>query len=247
MELHPHVLYSKSCRCSRDFERGNVPRSIGGSIKLKLHLRQLNSRKATGSEKIPAWFLKPFCKELAIVVHDIIGSSIIRCKYPSSYKRALVTQIPKVLLPTDIENHFRQISILPQMGKVLGKMLLKLNSTDLKIHDSHHASTSERSTASALPCISHNWFNVTEKLRDKNEMHALFTDFRKAFDLVDHGILLRKLAVMNVTKGFCLWVRSFLDGKSQQVNSGGSLSSTKPCPARVPQGSVVSPTSLTCT
>ena len=44
----------------------------------------------------------------------------------------------------------------------------------------------------------------------KEGVHALFTDFRKAFDLVDHGILLRKLAAMNVTEAFRLWIRSFL-------------------------------------
>jgi hypothetical protein len=47
--------------------------------------------------------------------------------------------------------------------------------------------------------------------------HALFIDFRKAFDLVDHGILLRKLAEINVTKAFWLWIRSFLEDRRQQV------------------------------
>ena len=117
-----------------------------------------------------------------------------------------------------------------------------LNSTDLKIHNSQHAFTNDRSTVSALASISQNWFNATDNLRDKNGVHAFFMEFRKAFDLVEHGILLRKLAEMNVTKGFWLWVRIFLDGRSQQVNVGGSLSSIKPCPAGVPQGSVISPT-----
>ena len=103
----------------------------------------------------------------------------------------------------------RQISILPQMAKVLEKLQLNLNSTDLKIHNSQHAFTNDRSTVSALASISQNWFNATDNLRDKNGVHALFIEFRKAFDLVDHGILLRKLAEMNVTKGFWLWVRSF--------------------------------------
>ena len=67
-------------------------------------------------------------------------------------------------------------------------------------------------------------------------------DFRKAFDLVDHGILLRKLAELNVPKCFWLWTRSFLEGRSQQVNLVGALSSTMPCPLGVPQGSVLSPT-----
>jgi hypothetical protein len=62
----------------------------------------------------------------------------------------------------------------------------------------------------------------------------LFIDFRKAFDLVDDGILLKKLAKMNVTKGFWLWTRSFLEGRSQQINLVGTLSSIKSCPAGVP-------------
>ena len=121
---------------------------------VKATLRHLNSRKATGSDKIPAWFLKRFCEELATVVHDIISSSILQHKYPSSYKHALVTPIPKVLPPTDIENDFLQISILPQMAKVLEKLQLNLNSTDLKIHNSQHAFTNDRSTVSALASIS---------------------------------------------------------------------------------------------
>ena len=137
------------------------------------------------------------------MVHDIICSSITQCKYPTLYKHALVTQIPKVCPPTDTENDFRQISILLQLAKVLEKLQLILNNSDLQINDSQHAFTTERSTVPALTCISQNWFNATDNSHDKNGVHALFIDFRKAFDLVDHyEILLRKLAEMNVIKGF---------------------------------------------
>ena len=98
---------------------------------------------------------------------------------------------------------------------------------------------------SALTNISQNWFNVTDNTHSaKNGVHALFIDFRKAFDLVDHGILLRKLAEMNVTKAFWLWTRSFLKDRRQQVKLAGTLSSLKPCTAGVPQGSVMSPAAL---
>ena len=50
---------------------------------------------------------------------------------------------------------------------------------------------------------------------------------------------------MNVTEGFWLWTRSFLDGRSQQVNLGGVSSTIKSCPAGVPQGSVISHTLFT--
>ena len=186
--------------------------------------------------------LKRYCEELAPIVHDIICASIKECEYPTAYKHALVIPVPKVNPPRDIENDFRQISILPQMAKVLKKLQLKLNLPSSRINDNQHAFTSKRSTVSALTNISQNWFNVTDNTHSaKNGVHALFIDFRKAFDLVDHGILLRKLAEMNVTKSFWLWTRSFLEDRRQQVKLAGTLSSVKPCPAGVPQGSVMSP------
>ena len=73
-------------------------------------------------------------------------------------------------------------------------------------------------------------------------VHAVFIDFRKAFDLVDHKSLLNKLALMNINKPFWLWIKSFLSGIVQQVNINGSLSSIASCAAVVPQGSVIAPT-----
>ncbi|CAB3978984.1 Hypothetical predicted protein [Paramuricea clavata] len=213
--------------------------SIG---QVKTALKQLNSKKANGSDGIPAWVLKRYCEELAPIVHDIICASIKECEYPTAYKHALVIPVPKVNPPRDIENDFRQISILPQMAKVLEKLQLKLNLPSSRINDNQHAFTSKRSTVSALTNISQNWFNVTDNTHSaKNGVHALFIDFRKTFDLVDHGILLRKLAEMNVTKAFWLWTCSFLEDRRQQVKLAGTLSSVKPCPAGVPQGSVMSP------
>ena len=213
--------------------------SIG---QVKTALKQLNSKKATGSDGIPAWVLKRYWEELAPIVPDIICASIKECEYPTAYKHALVIPVPKVNPPRDIENDFRQISILPQMAKVLEKLQLKLNLPCSRINDNQHAFTSKRSTVSALTNISQNWFNVTDNTHSaKNGVHALFIDFRKAFDLVDHGFLLRKLAEMNVTKAFSLWTRRFLKDRRQQVKLAGTLSSVKPCPAGVPQGSVMSP------
>ena len=214
--------------------------SIG---QIKATLKHLNPRKATGSDEIPSWLLKRYNEELAPVIHNIICSSISQAKYPTLYKHALVTPVPKIYPPNDMDNDFRQISVLPQLAKVLESIQLKLNRGDLKIKDNQHAFTHGRSTVSALASITQNWFNKTENSRDgRMGVHALFIDFCKAFDLVDHGFLLRKLAKMNVSKSFWLWTRSFLEGRSQQVKLRGALSSIRPCLTGVPQGSVISPT-----
>ena len=122
----------------------------------------------------------------------------------------------------------------------LERAQLQLNQKDITLRPSQYSFTKDRSNISALIAITQPWFNATDSTcRDTAGIHALFIDFRKAFDLVDYGIL---LAYMNVNKNFWLWVKSFLSGRTQQVKLNQALTSIAGCPAGVPQGSVLSPT-----
>ena len=186
---------------------------------------------------------KAYISVLAPIVHDIITASIKQCKYPSCYKHGLVTPVPKVYPPVDISNDVRQVSVLPHIVKILERVQSQLNQKDILLRPSQHGFTKDRSTTSALIAITQPWFNATDGTsRDKAGIHALFIDFRQAFDLIDHGILLNKLALMNVNKSFWIWVKSFSSGRTQQIKLNQSMSSIASFPAGVPQGSVLSPT-----
>ena len=127
-----------------------------------------------------------------------ICCSIKECKFPKLYKHGLITPVPKVNCPNDIENDFRQVSVLPQIAKVPEKHQLLLNKSDIVVNNTQHGFTENRSTVAALTFLSQNWYNATDNSKEgRSGVHALFLDFRKAFDLVDHGILLRKLAELN--------------------------------------------------
>jgi hypothetical protein len=76
-------------------------------------------------------------------------------KLPSLYKHALISPVPKVQPLRDINNDFRQISVLPQLAKILEKIPLQLNIEDLKIKNNQHAFTQHRSTVSALISTTH--------------------------------------------------------------------------------------------
>ena len=104
--------------------------SIG---QVKTVLRHLNPRKATGSNNIPAWCLKRYAEELSPVVYDIVVASIVQCKYPTSYRHAIISPIPKICPPTDLDNDFRQVSVLPQLEKVIEKLQLQINKSSFKI------------------------------------------------------------------------------------------------------------------
>jgi len=93
-----------------------------------------------------------------------------------------------------------------------------------------------------LASITQDWYNATDSGSPYNGVHVIFVDFRKAFDLVDHGVLLTKLAAMGITKSFWKWTQRYLSGITQQVNLPGVLSRHSEVIAGVPQGGVISPT-----
>ena len=135
----------------------DVPLPLPSVRQVKSTLKHLNPKKAAGADGIPAWLLKRFNEELALVVHNIICASIVQCKYPKPYKHALICPVPKVNPPKYIDIDFRQISVLPQLAKVLEKLQLSLHSQQLTPRHNQHAFTQNRSTVSALTCISQNW------------------------------------------------------------------------------------------
>ena len=101
-----HKIYSSQAKCylhlyktasGEEKKRNYYSPSIG---QVKAARKRLNPKKATGYDGVPAWFLKHFHEELAPVIHDIICASILQCKYPTPYKRALVTPVQSVILST---------------------------------------------------------------------------------------------------------------------------------------------------
>ena len=67
----------------------DVPPPLPSVGQVKSTLKHLNPKKATGVDGIPAWLLKRFNEELALVVHNIICASIVQCKYPKPYKEGI--------------------------------------------------------------------------------------------------------------------------------------------------------------
>ena len=76
----------------------------------------------------------------------------------------------------------------------------------------------------------------------KKSIHAVFFDFQKAFDIVDHTILLRKLQKFNLPSWIIPWVAQYLDNRVQRVKIGEKISKWSPVLAGIVQGSVLGPT-----
>jgi len=70
---------------------------------------------------------------------------------------------------------------------------------------------------------------------------AIYTDFSKAFDRVDHGILIKKLKKYGISGPILSWISSYLSERSQIVKFQGRLSKTIKVLSGVPQGSHLGP------
>ena len=94
------------------------------------------------------------------------------------------------------------------------------------------------STLTALLEASNNWcVNVDKGLLNG----VIFIDLKKAFDTIDHEIILQKLAKYGVDQDALKWFKSYLKNRLQRCNVNNHLSSATPLNCGVPQGSIIGP------
>ena len=161
--------------------------------------------------------------------------------FPSEWKTARVSPIFKKGKKND-PNNYRPISVIPAVAKIFEKVIFEqlYNYFNIKRLLTHCQSgfRSLHSTLTALLEATSNWsVNIDSGLLNG----VIFIDLKKAFDTIDHDILLRKLQIYGVDQSSLKWFQSYLSGRSQKCNVNGCLSSSVPVAYGVPQGSNLGP------
>ena len=82
------------------------------------------------------------------------------------------------------------------------------------------------------------WLNAIE---NSKMVGVMLVDFKKAFDLVDHQILIKKLEIYGLKADTLLWFNTYLSNRKQQVAINNSKSEFKHISCGVPQGSILGP------
>ena len=135
---------------------------------------------------------------------------------------------PLVKLPIEIDTpELHEISEL----RIL-RLLSKLNLLKASVRNS--------STTQALIHMIHRWAQGTDG--NGATVRATLYDYRKAFDLIDHDILVRKLTVLDIPKQIINWIIDFLSGRSQRIKlAKGCFSEWESVLSGVPQGTKLGP------
>lgn len=202
-------------------------------------LVHLDASKSTGSDNLSPRYLKIAAPVIAPVLTQIFNLSISNSVFPNSFKTARVIPIHKKGQKSDHSN-YRPISILPIVSLILERHVnihLKdyLESNSL-LYQRQSGFRQNHSCQTALLKIMDDWLDA---LNNNKISGSLFLDFSKAFDLVDHKILIQKLKLYNIDES---WFSSYLSNRFQQTHYSGAISNKREVISGVPQGSVLGPT-----
>ena len=204
-------------------------------------MHSLKVNKAAGLDKIPARLVRDAEVELAPSLTYLINKSITDGTVPALWKVARVTPLYKSEDKLLVEN-YRPISVLPVLSKVLERVVHTQMSAYLDhlslLYKHQYGFRRGRSTAQAVGQLNN---FVLDAMDGHKVTGMLFLDISKAFDSINHKILLGKLEHIGLSSRSLRWFKSYLADRRQCVCINGEMSETRTIDLGVPQGSILGP------
>lgn len=202
---------------------------------------QLSSDKAPGIDCIRVIDLKIIKNKISPVLSHFVNLCLSKGEYPSLLKKSLIRPIFKHGAHSDYTN-YRPIAILSVINKIVEKIVVGQVGEFLEQHsilaDSQHGFRRGRSTTSALSQFSE---DMNSSLDQGHQVLALFIDYKKAFDTLDHEVLLQAMDECGIRGPTKCWFQNYLSGRTLQTSISGVVGKEAAVNLGVPTGSVYGP------
>ena len=206
------------------------------------HLVTLDVKKACGHDNLPARLLRDSAVYISGVLAYIFNLSLECGRVPDEMKIAKVTPIHKKG-PKDEPGNYRPISVLPVLGKVFEKVtngrLVQFLETNNAFYKHQYGFRKKYSTKLSLINLSN---TILKAIDESKATLGIFIDFKKAFDTINHNVLINKLSHYGIRGLPLKWFEDYLRGRYQFVQYGETVSMKMKITCGVPQGSVLGPT-----
>ena len=194
-----------------------------------------------GYDGITPKIVKLFSSKLSEPLTHIFNLSLSQGVFPDELKLAQVLPLYKSGDSTSLSN-YRPVSVLPIFSKVLERLVYNrvfsfINKNKLLYNYQFGFREGHGTNAALINLID----RVMRALDEGDYVLGVFLDFSKAFDTVNHAILLSKLNKYGINGIAQKWFRSYLDNRKQYTVFNNSKSSTHLITCGVPQGSILGP------
>ena len=208
-----------------------VNRSISG----------LKVKRSTTPVDLPMKLYKEFSVELSRPLCSIINASLSQSKCPSDWKISYITPIPKKTNPLSL-NELRPIAITPIPSLICEGFVFDRAYADIaeSIDSQQFGNMKSSSTTHCLVSLLDFIYHTLDNQRSVS-VALTFVDFSKAFDLVNHNVVLKKAIDLGLRPILISWLADFLSERHQAVRFRGAISTCQPLTCGVPQGTKMGP------
>ena len=204
-------------------------------------VKSFKNSKSSGLDNVSNFLLKKIITSIITPLHHLINLSLDKGIFPNIYKTSKILPIFKSGCPHNI-NNYRPISLLSSISKLLEKIIhVRLTSFLEKNNILCNSQYGFRKSSSTELAIFDLYHYVAESIEHKSTALGIFIDLSKAFDRIDHKLLLAKLQYYGVRGTAYNWFYSYLVDRKHLVSISTESSSPLTMAGGVPQGSILGP------
>ena len=208
---------------------------------VKRVIRSLPDKKSNDVDGLSYFVIKKGIDALLVPLCNLFNRSLSRAEVPMSWKTAVVTPIFKSGSKQDVKN-YRPISVTSCVSRILERLvrrfIISFLTVNRVLNTTQHGFQSRKSTDTALLSF---YDFVTKNVDQGYIVDAIFLDMAKAFDVVPHDQLIRRIADCGISGSLLRWISEFLCFRKQKVRIGSDYSELQRVTSGVVQGTVLGP------
>ena len=205
-------------------------------------LMNIDTAKSAGIDNLNGRFLKDGAEILASPIAQLCNLSIITSSFPDCCKTAKLKPLFKGKGSKTNPKNYRPISLLPLISKIMERVIY--DQTELFLSQNnvlYRFQSGFRKNHSTGSCLTFLNDKILQGFDSGLYTGMILIDLQKAFDTINHNILLEKMSLMGFSEQAIGWFKSYLSNRTFKVTIDKKFSSNGNLTCGVPQGSILGP------